>query len=49
MQAFYSKIHSTEKAEAHGLIQIARATLQKVFAVRSEMAWTNWDESTVSA
>jgi hypothetical protein len=49
MQAFYTKLHRADNPEARGLLQIARASLRKVFAVRSEMAWESWGESSVTA
>ena len=49
MQAFYTKLHRADNPEASGLLHIARASLRKVFAVRSEMAWEGWGESSVTA
>ena len=43
MQTFYESLHRSSSAS--GLLAIAKASLRKVLAVRSEMAWTEWEAS----
>mgnify|MGYP006969438049 CR=1 FL=1 len=46
MQSFYDTLN---RSRLSGLFAIARASLRKVLAVRSQTDWTSWDESSVSA
>jgi hypothetical protein len=44
MQAFYTDLF-THSAQENGLLSIARASLKKILAVRSELAWDQWGVS----
>jgi len=46
MQAFYNVLFSEKKHPLFaGLLRIARAKLEDILAVRSELAWDIWNEA----
>ena len=48
MQTFYSSLFSPKVNQAssfQALLQVARASLKEILAVRSTLAWDTWDAS----
>jgi hypothetical protein len=47
MQTFYATLffQSAEQGALEGFLRIARASLQEILAVRSELYWDLWTES----
>jgi hypothetical protein len=46
MQSFYTSLFAPSRESAlDGFLRIARAKLQEILAVRSELAWEVWTES----
>jgi len=48
MQTFYSSLFSPKVNQAssfRALLQVARASLKEILAVRSTLAWDTWGES----
>ena len=45
MQTFYTQLQATGESHENPffmLLQISRASLKKILAVRSELAWEDW-------
>lgn len=46
MQSFYTNLFAPSRESGlNGFLRIARARLQEILAVRSELAWEVWTES----